>query len=117
MCPRPACTGVKTAVYLTIGTFKCRKGVTLRNFLASCAIVQVLRRGARHPNYNVMSTSCISCRFEVFGKVQGVSFRQYTLKKASSLELKGWCMNTAQGTVTGEMQGPQARFRIRLNPT
>lgn len=55
-----------------------------------------------------MSAGFIVCRFEVFGKVQGVSFRQYTLTKASSLGLAGWCMNTAQGTVSGEMQGPQA---------
>lgn len=62
-------------------------------------------------NYIVMSTGFITCRFEVFGKVQGVSFRQYTHKQATNLELCGWCMNTAQGTVTGEMQGPKARSR------
>lgn len=45
------------------------------------------------------------CRFEVFGKVQGVSFRAFTLKKANTLGLVGWCMNTSTGTVIGEIQG------------
>ncbi|XP_063383489.1 acylphosphatase-2-like [Cydia fagiglandana] len=44
--------------------------------------------------------------FEVFGKVQGVYFRKHTQKKALELGLKGWVMNTAQGTVVGQLQGP-----------
>lgn len=44
--------------------------------------------------------------FEVFGKVQGVYFRKHTQKKAIELGLKGWVMNTAQGTVIGQIQGP-----------
>lgn len=43
--------------------------------------------------------------FEVFGKVQGVYFRKHTQKKATNLGLKGWVMNTAQGTVIGQLQG------------
>lgn len=45
------------------------------------------------------------CRFEVFGKVQGVSFRAFTQKQAKTLGLVGWCMNTSTGTVVGEIQG------------
>ncbi|XP_026734415.1 acylphosphatase-1-like [Trichoplusia ni] len=45
--------------------------------------------------------------FEVFGKVQGVFFRKHTQRKANELGIKGWVMNTAQGTVIGQMQGPQ----------
>ncbi|XP_059048509.1 acylphosphatase-1-like [Achroia grisella] len=45
--------------------------------------------------------------FEVFGKVQGVYFRKYTERKATELGLKRWVMNTAQGTVIGQLQGPQ----------
>ncbi|XP_021188356.1 acylphosphatase-1-like [Helicoverpa armigera] len=44
--------------------------------------------------------------FEIFGKVQGVFFRKHTQKKAVELGLKGWVMNTAQGTVVGQLQGP-----------
>lgn len=45
--------------------------------------------------------------FEVFGKVQGVFFRKHAQKKATDLGLKGWVMNTPQGTVIGQVQGPQ----------
>lgn len=44
--------------------------------------------------------------FEVFGKVQGVYFRKHTQRRAIELGLKGWVMNTAQGTVIGQLQGP-----------
>ncbi|CAK1551055.1 unnamed protein product [Leptosia nina] len=44
--------------------------------------------------------------FEIFGKVQGVYFRKHTQKRATELGLKGWVMNTAQGTVVGQLQGP-----------
>lgn len=53
-------------------------------------------------------TGLISADFEVFGKVQGVFFRKHTQRRASELGLKGWVMNTAQGTVVGQMQGPPA---------
>ncbi|XP_046966035.1 acylphosphatase-1-like [Vanessa cardui] len=49
--------------------------------------------------------------FEVFGKVQGVYFRKYTQKKAIDLGLKGWVMNTAQGTVIGQLQGQQGAIQ------
>lgn len=56
------------------------------------------------------------CRFEVFGKVQGVSFRAFTLKKANALGLVGWCMNTSTGTVIGEIQGSAVRaYSLRLD--
>ncbi|XP_013099425.1 acylphosphatase-2-like [Stomoxys calcitrans] len=45
--------------------------------------------------------------FEIFGKVQGVFFRKYTEKQANALELRGWCMNTKDGTVKGQLEGPQ----------
>ncbi|KAF9418787.1 hypothetical protein HW555_004454 [Spodoptera exigua] len=50
--------------------------------------------------------SYVTADFEVFGKVQGVYFRKHTQKKAIELGLKGWVMNTAQGTVVGQIQGP-----------
>ncbi|TMW53979.1 hypothetical protein DOY81_000911 [Sarcophaga bullata] len=45
--------------------------------------------------------------FEVFGKVQGVFFRKYTEKQAMNLGLRGWCMNTSEGTVKGQLEGTQ----------
>lgn len=43
--------------------------------------------------------------FEVFGIVQGVSFRAYTIEKSKSLNLVGWVKNTVQGTVQGQAEG------------
>ncbi|XP_034666487.1 acylphosphatase-2 [Drosophila subobscura] len=45
------------------------------------------------------------CKFEVFGKVQGVYFRKHTNNKAKQLALVGWCMNTDEGSVKGVMEG------------
>uniref|UniRef100_A0A1A9WG39 acylphosphatase n=1 Tax=Glossina brevipalpis TaxID=37001 RepID=A0A1A9WG39_9MUSC len=48
-----------------------------------------------------------NCDFEVFGKVQRVFFRKYTANKAKELGLHGWCKNTLEGTVKGQMEGTQ----------
>lgn len=53
-------------------------------------------------------SALITTDFEVFGKVQGVYFRKHTQRRAAELGLKGWVMNTAQGTVIGQLQGTQA---------
>ncbi|XP_053609517.1 acylphosphatase-1-like [Plodia interpunctella] len=58
-------------------------------------------------NVNKKTTGLATADFEVFGKVQGVYFRKHTQKKAVELGLKGWVMNTAQGTVIGQLQGPK----------
>ncbi|EDW84237.1 uncharacterized protein Dwil_GK14028 [Drosophila willistoni] len=46
-----------------------------------------------------------NCSFEIFGIVQGVSFRMYTLRKATKLGVFGWCKNTLDDTVKGEIEG------------
>lgn len=43
--------------------------------------------------------------FEVFGRVQGVSFRAYTQEQAQALGVVGAIQNTAHGTVRGWAQG------------
>ncbi|XP_037899539.1 acylphosphatase-2-like [Glossina fuscipes] len=48
-----------------------------------------------------------ACDFEVFGKVQRVFFRKYTANKAKDLGLHGWCKNTSEGSVKGQMEGTQ----------
>lgn len=48
-------------------------------------------------------------QFEVFGRVQGVSFRAYTRKQAVSIGLTGWCRNTDAGTVVGVLEGQEVR--------
>lgn len=43
-------------------------------------------------------------QFKVEGKVQGVSFRKYTQKKAREVgSVVGWIRNTERGTVEGEV--------------
>lgn len=53
-----------------------------------------------------LNSHLISCSFEVFGHVQGVSFRKHTQQQARQFGLRGWCSNTDRGTVRGVLQGP-----------
>lgn len=43
----------------------------------------------------------------VYGRVQGVYFRQYTLQKANSLGLDGWVANLPNGAVKVVAEGPE----------
>ncbi|XP_025020937.1 acylphosphatase-2 isoform X2 [Python bivittatus] len=54
-----------------------------------------------------MSRIFKSVDYEVFGRVQGVCFRMYTEDKARKAGVVGWVKNTRQGTVTGQVQGPE----------
>ncbi|MBF0612502.1 MAG: acylphosphatase [Magnetococcales bacterium] len=47
-------------------------------------------------------------RVQVFGKVQGVWYRESTRKKAEELGVKGWVRNRADGSVEALLQGPAA---------
>ena len=42
---------------------------------------------------------------EIFGMVQGVFFRAHTRDKAKSIGVRGWCRNTRNGTVEGQLEG------------
>eukprot|EP00099_Drosophila_melanogaster_P009862 NP_001262612.1 acylphosphatase 2, isoform B [Drosophila melanogaster] len=44
--------------------------------------------------------------FEIFGRVQGVFFRKHTSHEAKRLGVRGWCMNTRDGTVKGQLEAP-----------
>eukprot|EP00037_Helgoeca_nana_P006217 m.57560 g.57560 ORF g.57560 m.57560 type:complete len:204 (-) comp17108_c0_seq1:742-1353(-) len=44
--------------------------------------------------------------FEVFGRVQHVSFRKYTKEYAERLGVVGWVKNSELGTVVGRAAGP-----------
>ena len=55
-----------------------------------------------------MEAQCVHLTFEVHGKVQGVFFRKFTVRKATELYLRGWVMNAPEKTkVVGEAQGPR----------
>jgi acylphosphatase len=45
-------------------------------------------------------------RLTVSGRVQGVGYRQATLREAQALELGGWVRNCADGCVEIEVEGP-----------
>ncbi|XP_070493342.1 acylphosphatase-2-like [Chironomus tepperi] len=49
----------------------------------------------------------LACDFEVFGIVQGVFFRKHTEETGRKLGVRGWCMNTKDGTVKGQMEGEE----------
>ncbi|XP_026532488.1 acylphosphatase-2 isoform X2 [Notechis scutatus] len=66
-----------------------------------------------------MSRILKSVDYEVFGRVQGVCFRMYTEDKARKAGVVGWVKNTRQGTVTGQVQGPEEKVNemvLLLNP-
>ena len=44
-------------------------------------------------------------RLQIFGKVQGVFFRDYTRRKAEELQLVGWVRNRADGSVEALVSG------------
>ncbi|XP_050688198.1 acylphosphatase-2-like isoform X1 [Eriocheir sinensis] len=50
--------------------------------------------------------------FEVFGRVQGVFFRKYTKKKAVELGIRGWCKNTEEKTVAGQLEGSHRELSL-----
>lgn len=58
----------------------------------------------------------------IFGYVQGVSFRYYTIREARRLHLTGWVANQFDGTVKVVAEGPQeslqdlARFLLEGSP-
>ncbi|CAM9500055.1 unnamed protein product, partial [Chrysoparadoxa australica] len=43
--------------------------------------------------------------FEIHGRVQQVFFRKCTQERANQLGIVGWCENTAQKTVKGQIEG------------
>ena len=47
-------------------------------------------------------------RVNVRGRVQGVSFRYYTLSEAQRLDLTGWVRNESDGSVTVVAEGAES---------
>jgi acylphosphatase len=50
----------------------------------------------------------------VFGKVQGVAFREYTRREAARLGLSGWVRNLPDGTVEVIFEGPEEKTGVLL---
>ncbi|MBK8046766.1 MAG: acylphosphatase [Anaerolineales bacterium] len=47
----------------------------------------------------------------IYGRVQGVAFRHYTLLEANSLHVTGWVANRVNGTVRVVAEGPEAALK------
>lgn len=48
-------------------------------------------------------------RLLIFGRVQGVFFRDWTVGQATSLKLDGWVRNRSDGAVEALLVGPEAQ--------
>lgn len=62
-----------------------------------------------------LNSPSVACYFEAHGRVQCVAFRKYTRRQARALWLRGWCSNTINGTVRGELQGPAVQVAVMQN--
>ena len=49
----------------------------------------------------------IGRRVRVYGRVQGVFFRQWTVKKATTLGVAGWVHNARDGSVEAHLAGEE----------
>jgi len=52
--------------------------------------------------------------FRVFGRVQGVGYRDWTVQKARKLGLGGWVRNVTDGTVEGVVHGSQDALEVMI---
>ena len=50
----------------------------------------------------------------VYGKVQGVFYRQSTIEKAVELDLKGWVRNLSNGGVEAVFEGDELSVKIMI---
>merc|ERR1711971_486131 len=79
------------------------------SFITLLIVLGVFYVLTQKSNTEVRNMALVALEYEVFGRVQGVFFRKFTNEKAQSLGLRGWVKNTRDGTVTGELEGEQAR--------
>ena len=49
----------------------------------------------------------IACKLRLFGRVQGVFFRQWTLDQARALGVAGWVRNRSDGSLEAHLEGEQ----------
>lgn len=55
-----------------------------------------------------MTDGEIGRRVRIHGRVQGVWYRGWTVRKATDLGLRGWVRNRSDGTVEALFSGPSA---------
>lgn len=62
-----------------------------------------------------MTEDRIARRIRIFGKVQGVGFRAWTIGEATALDLDGWVRNRQDGSVEAVAVGPAAAVEMLIS--
>ncbi|MBE9606738.1 acylphosphatase [Acetobacteraceae bacterium H6797] len=52
----------------------------------------------------------IAIRIVVFGRVQGVGYRDWLVRRAQALDIHGWVRNRSDGTVEALLSGEEAEL-------
>ena len=79
--------------------------LSLNHYCHSRALSCLCEAGEHQNPTGESATMVKRISFRVYGRVQGVSFRYFTQRKASSYNITGWVRNTDHGEVQGEAQG------------
>ncbi len=58
--------------------------------------------------------SNVSAKVRIYGKVQGVWFRAWTVREAGRLALRGWVRNCADGSVEAMFHGADSAVRAMI---
>lgn len=87
--------------------------------LSDTTIYQLYKSTTTIQNGHMQNLECLN--FTIYGRVQSVGFRYFTLQIAKQLKLTGFVKNSENGTVTGTVSGEkldlQAFFEeIRKGP-
>ena len=59
----------------------------------------------------------IVCHLIISGRVQGVGFRQFMVRTAEDLGIKGWVRNRRNGTVEAVIAGSQSAVELMIERT
>ena len=85
---------------------------SLDSYPIPVAIIEELEKVNYVLNYSMAIERKPSVYIIIKGKVQGVSFRYFTLKQAQELNIVGWVRNKPNGTVEAVAQGDKINLEL-----